>query len=120
MKSRSFEDLIVWQKAHGLAVATYRFTAVFPRHELFGLTAQMRRSAASVPANIAEGFVRKTTADKLRLYNIAQGSLDETRYYCLLTRDLHYGDPTALLIACDEVGRLLRGYMAGLVRGGDY
>jgi|SRR5581483_11673286 len=117
MKSRSFEDLIVWQKAHALTVATYRLSAAFPRHEIFGLSAQMRRSAASVPANIAEGFIRKSNADKLRIYNIAQGSLEETRYYLLLARDLEYSDPSAVLNAAAEVGRLLRGYMTGLERG---
>jgi len=73
--SRSFEDVAVWQKAHVWVLAIYRYTMMLPQHELFGLTAQLRRAAVSVPANFAEGFKRQTRPDKLRFYNIAQGSL---------------------------------------------
>jgi four helix bundle protein len=89
---KSFKDLEVWQVGHELVLEVYRLTRGFPREETYGLTSQLRRSAVSVPANIAEGFTRKTTVDKLRFLNIAQGSLEETRYYLLLARDLHYGE----------------------------
>ena len=73
MKSKSFEDVELWKKAHKWVIAIYRFTAAFPKHELFGLTSQLRRAAVSVPANFAEGFKKRGIADKIRIYNIAQG-----------------------------------------------
>ena len=90
MKSRTFEDVELWRKAHAWVLATYRFTEAFPKHELFGLTSQLRRAAVSVPANFAEGFKKRGLADKIRFYNIAQGSLEECRYYLILARDLRY------------------------------
>jgi four helix bundle protein len=78
--SRTFEDVAVWQKAHRWVLAVYRYTARMPKHELFGLTAQLRRAAVSVPANFAEGFKRQSRLDKLRFYNIAHASLEECRY----------------------------------------
>ena len=74
-KLERFEDLSVWQKAHELALMVYRMTARFPRVEQFGLVSQMRRAAVSVPANIAEGFKKRSRPDKVRFYNISQGSL---------------------------------------------
>jgi four helix bundle protein len=71
----------------------YRFTEKFPRHELFGLTTQLRRAAVSIPANFAEGFKKKGRADKARFYNIAQGSLEECRYDMILARGLGSGTP---------------------------
>jgi four helix bundle protein len=71
--ARTFRDLIVWRKAHEFVLAVYRESASFPRNELFGFTAQLRRSAISIPANIAEGFVKRGKPDKARLFNIAQG-----------------------------------------------
>ena len=87
---RTFRDLIVWQKAHQFALAIYQLTRAFPNDEKFGLTSQMRRSAVSTAANIAEGFVRLGKPDKLRFYNIAQGSLEETKYYLILAGNLGY------------------------------
>lgn len=114
--SRSFEDLIVWQKAHALVLDVYRLTVCFPREELFGLTSQMRRSAASVPANIAEGFERSGKGDKLRFYNTAQGSLEETRYHLILARDLDYAEVAQHLCLVEEVSRMLEAYMQSLRR----
>ena len=74
--AKSFEDLIVWQKAHAWVLGIYRYTKDFPNHELYGLTSQLRRSAISVPANIAEGFKKRGKPDKVRFHNIAQGSLE--------------------------------------------
>ena len=109
-RSRSFEDLGVWQKAHQLTLTVYRLTASFPAAERYGLVSQMRRAAVSVPANIAEGFGKRGTRDKLNYYNIARGSLEELRYYAILARDLGYASTTADTLALvDEVGRMLHG-----------
>ena len=70
----------------------------------------MRRASVSIPANIAEGFRKRGTADKARFFNIAEGSIDEVRYYLILVNDLRYADSTALLCKLDEVSRLLRAY----------
>jgi four helix bundle protein len=91
--ARSFRDLVVWRKAHELVLAVYPFTAGFPRRETYGLSHQMRRAAVSIPANIAEGFRRRGRADKARFMNLAQGSLEECRYYLILAHDLGYGRP---------------------------
>ena len=114
MKAKTFEDLVVWQKSHSLVLKIYRLTQSFPRNELFGLVSQIRRSAVSVPANIAEGFRRKGKADKLRFFNISQASLEETRYYLILTNDLEYADSKQLLGDLDEVGRILNAYMKSI------
>ena len=114
MKAKKFEDLVVWQKSHSLVLKIYRLTQSFPRNELFGLVSQIRRSAVSVPANIAEGFRRKGKVDKLRFYNISQASLEETRYYLILTNDLEYADSKQLLGDLDEVGRILNAYMKSI------
>lgn len=90
MVVRSFRDLEVWQISHELTLVVYRETAAFPKHEMFGLTSQLRRSIASVPANIAEGWGRRSTKDYLRHLSIANGSLEEARYFLLLARDLSY------------------------------
>ena len=75
-KARTFQDLIVWRKSHDFVLKIYRLTGAFPEHELFGLISQIRRSAVSIPANIAEGFKRKGKANKLKFYNISQASLE--------------------------------------------
>lgn len=86
---KSFQELEVWQKAHGLVLEVYRITEAFPERERFGITSPLRRAAASVPANIAEGFGRKSTRERLQFLAIANGSLEETRYFLILARDLH-------------------------------
>jgi len=103
-----FEHLEVWKKSHGLVLEVYRLTANFPNEEKFGLTSQMRRSAVSIPANIAEGFKRAGLKDKAHFYNIAQASLEELRYYFILSRDLNYQIEFEKLSAqADEVGKML-------------
>jgi four helix bundle protein len=77
LKARTFEDVQVWQKAHQWVLGIYTLTEKSPKQELFGLTSQLRRAAVSIPANFAEGFRRSSLGDKLRFYNIAQGSLEE-------------------------------------------
>jgi len=113
--ARSFEDLIVWQKAHAFVLEVYRLTADFPREEQYGLTSQLRRAAVSIPANIAEGFKRRGKADKARLMNIAEGSLEEARYYLRLAGDLGYVRKAALTDSATEVGRLLGSYARTLL-----
>lgn len=87
----------------------------FPAREIYGLAAQLRRSAVSIPANIAEGFKKKSKADKARYFNIAQGSLEETRYYLILSNDLGYGDSTELMILIEEVSKLLNAYTKSML-----
>lgn len=85
-----FESVLAWQKAHQFVLLVYRITRGFPEDEKFGLTSQFRRAAISIEANIAEGYKKLSKADKLRFFNIAQGSLEECRDYILLSRDLEY------------------------------
>ncbi len=108
--ARTFRELIVWQKSHELALAVYKLTSRFPRTEVFGLSAQMRTAAVSVPANIAEGFRRSGRADKARMLNVAQGSLEELRYYLILTEDLDYVGGHQNMPLLEEVSRLLDAY----------
>jgi four helix bundle protein len=112
--ARSFRDLLVWQKAHLLVLGVYRMTATFPKHELFGLSSQMRRAAVSVAANIAEGFKRRGRSDKARFMNISQASLEECRYFLILSQDLSYADTAPLLQLLDETSRFLDNYCHSL------
>ena len=109
--SRSFQDFVVWQKAHHFVLAVYQTSASFPKHETFGLVSQLRRAAVSVPANIAEGFVKRGRPDKARLMNVAQGSLEEARYHLILANDLGYTNNSLLLANAEEVSRLLERYI---------
>lgn len=112
--AEKFEDLIMWQKSHQLTLRVYKVSKAFPREEIFGLTAQMRRAAVSVPANIAEGFSKRSRSDKARLMNIAQASLEELRYYFILSRDLSYLAPETEWSDLDEVARMLGAYTGSL------
>jgi four helix bundle protein len=114
--AKSFEDLIVWQKAHQFVLAIYALTESFPRSELFGLTSQMRRAGISIPSNIAEGFKKRSTKEKVHLLNVAQASLEESQYYLILTRDLRYGDTGQLRPNLDEISRMLESYVKGIER----
>jgi four helix bundle protein len=88
--AKRFEDLIVWQKAHRFVLGAYQYSASFPKTETYSLVSQLRRAAVSIPANIAEGFRRTGRADKVRMLNIAEGSLEECGYYLILANDLKY------------------------------
>ena len=105
-----FTALKVWQRSHALVLAIYRATVSFPSDERFGITSQLRRSAVSVPSNIAEGSKRQGRLDYARFLNIAEGSLGETQYLLMLARDLGYLSQdvaTSLLGEADEVARML-------------
>jgi four helix bundle protein len=117
-KSQSFRQVVVWQKAHAFTLAIYRLTEAFPKHEMFVLTSQLRRAAMSMPSNFVEGFRKRTKPDKLRFYNIAQGSADECLYQRILAHALSYADTTTLQTDLEEVSRLLQGYINGLERDG--
>jgi len=113
--ARQFCDLLVWRKAHQFVLGLYAFTATFPKQETYGLAVQMRRAAVSIAANIAEGFAKRTRPDKARYMNVAEGSLEESRYYQLLARDLGYGSTEGLLTMLEEVSRLLSAYARSLL-----
>jgi four helix bundle protein len=85
-----FKDLKVWAKAHELTLTVYRQTRTFPKEEMYGLTSQLRRSAVSIGANIAEGCGRRSDAEMKRFCQIARGSASEVEYHLLLARDLQY------------------------------
>ena len=113
--AKTFQDLIVWQKAHKFVLSIYTATKKFPPDERFGLTSQIRRASVSIPANIAEGFSKKTKADKARFYNISKSSLEEVRYYLILSRDLGYTDNSNLFMQLEEISRLLHSYTKNLL-----
>jgi four helix bundle protein len=113
--AQKFQDLVVWQKSHQLTLRVYGLTATFPKHELYGLTSQMRRAAVSVPANIAEGFKKRGRPDKARVMNIAQSSLEELRYYFIFSRDLGYLAAGEQFSDAEEVARLLGAYIQSLL-----
>lgn len=117
-KITRFEDLEVWKKSHGLVIEVYAITKKFPSEEKFGLAAQMRRTAVSIAANIAEGFKRRSPRDKLHFLGVSQGSLEELKYYFMLSRDLGYasidGNSQNLL---ESIGKMLYGLMKSIQQG---
>ena len=110
MAVAKFTDLVVWQEAHKLVLKVYELTQDYPDTEKYGLVSQMRRAAISIPANIAEGFKRHGLQDKIRFYNIAEGSLEELKYFFILSEDLGYIPSNKEEISQSEtVGKLLHG-----------
>lgn len=87
---QNYKDLKVWEKAHKFTLAVYDFTKSFPKEELYGLTNQLRRASSSIPANIAEGCGKNSKAELAHYLNIALGSANETGYFLILSKDLHY------------------------------
>lgn len=114
-KTKSFTDIKVWKKAHDFVLLIYKLTETFPKSEIFALSSQFRRAAVSIPANIAEGYKKIGVKDKIRYYNIAQGSLEECRYYLLLSNDLDYikvdEDYNNQL---EEISKMLNSYIRSL------
>jgi len=113
--AKTFEDLLVWQKAHSFVLVVYRATAAFPKSEIYGLSTQFRRAAVSIAANIAEGFRKRSKADKARFFNIAQGSVEECRYYLILSRDLGYFDDQESTSLLYEISKLLDAYSRSIL-----
>ena len=113
-KSKCFQDVEVWKQAHQWVLGIYKITESFPKSELFGLTSQLRRSAVSIPANFAEGFRKKSLADKLRYYNIAQGSISESMYHLILAKDLGYTDTSSLMQKLTQIDVMLQAYMTAI------
>ena len=107
-----FEQLDVWQAAHVWVKGVYLATRTFPAEERFGMTSQLRRAAVSVPANIVEGFKKRSGRDKVRFYNIAEASLEEARYFLLLAEELGFGATEQLREDAERIGRM----MTGLIR----
>ncbi|MBC7861616.1 MAG: four helix bundle protein [Bacteroidia bacterium] len=111
--TKSFRELIVWQKAHALVIDVYKIAKKFPQDEIYALTQQLRRAAVSIPANIVEGYKKKTKPSKLNYLNISEGSLEECKYYFILSCDLEYitqKEADKLTTKAEEVGRILNGY----------
>lgn len=112
--ARGFEDFDIWQNAHQFVLVVYRATSRLPADEKFGLVSQFRRAAVSVPANIAEGYSRYSTIEKARFFNIAESSLEECRYYCILCRDLGYPTPEGWVVATKQLKSQLAAYIRTL------
>lgn len=109
---QTFQDLVVWQKAHSLILELYRLTRGFPTDERYGLTSQMRRAGVSIAANITEGHHRNSKNEFRQFLSIAHSSLHEVKYYLLLARDLTYVsdiDARQCTALADEIGRMLHG-----------
>ncbi len=118
MKVKSYRELIAWQKAMDLVETVYRLTARFPKEEMYGLTAQLRRCAVSVPSNVAEGQGRRSTREFLSFLSIAYGSLCEVETQTLIAERLGYvsaKETHELLEQAAEVGRLVNGLSNSLV-----
>src|SRR3989339_1116354 len=118
-KIESYRDLRVWQAGMNLAKECYLLTKRFPRDELFGMTSQIRRAAASIPANIAEGNGRENTGEYIQFLRIAQGSLKELGTHLILSQQVEITQQTAidpLLTQAQEIGKMLRSLIRSLQR----
>jgi four helix bundle protein len=116
--TNQFQNIVAWQKAHEFVLLVYKETKSFPDYEKFGLCSQFQRAAVSIPANIAEGYKKLNRPDKLRFYNIAQGSLEECRYYIILSKDLGYINESSyntLATTIEECSKTLNAYCKGVV-----
>ena len=113
-----FQRVFAWQKAHEFVLSVYQITKKFPNDEKFGLTSQFRRSAVSIEANIAEGYKKLSKTDKLRFFNIAQGSLEECRDYIIMALDLGYIDNEDYSNLCslsEYASRMINSYCEGII-----
>ncbi|MDP3991811.1 MAG: four helix bundle protein [Candidatus Colwellbacteria bacterium] len=114
-KVKSFRDLKVWQDAHAFTVTVYKLTATFPENERFGLTSQLRRSASSIGANIAEGFGRYHYKEKIKFYFNARGSAIESQNHALLAKDLGYLSEERTEKLLEDTNEILR-ELNGLIK----
>ncbi len=117
MAVKDYRELIAWQKAMNLVERVYRVTENFPKHEIYGLTSQLRRAVVSIPSNIAEGQGRSTTRDFMHFLAIANGSLKEVETQILISQRLGYvREPqiSELIRLTTEVGRITSGLMNSL------
>lgn len=117
MVVQSYRDLEIWQKSMELVTRIYTLSQKFPREEIYGLTSQIRRSAVSIPSNIAEGRGKRSTKDFLRFLNIAYGSLAELETQLLISQNLGFvegQEVERLLDDASRIGRMMNGMMAGL------
>lgn len=108
---RSYRDLLVWQQAMDLAVGIYDLSRAWPKDELYGLSAQSRRAAVSICANIAEGYGRETRANYIHFLRVAQGSLKELETHLIIAQRIELspsGKVEDILAQCESVGKLLR------------
>jgi len=109
-KFTDFKDLIVWQKSYALALSIYKITKEFPKHEIYGITSQMRRAAISIPSNIAEGYRRQHTGEYLQFLSIAFGSCSELETQILLARDIGFLEKSnfqSIYDLCLEISKML-------------
>jgi four helix bundle protein len=117
---RDYRDLTVWKEAMDIAELVYRLTRAFPREEAYGLTTQMRRSAVSIPSNIAEGFGRAQRKVFIQFLRIAQGSLKELETQLMLSVRVELAAPkdvADIQMRCQTLGRRLVQYVRSLERG---
>ena len=112
MSIQSFQDLEVWQRGMALAEQAYRLTRTFPTEEQFGMTSQIRRAAASIPANIAEGWAREGTPEFLHFIRIAKGSLRELETHLILSQRVGLCPPEAAAPLLEQVAILSRQLLA--------
>ncbi len=116
--TRTFEEVGAWQKSHEFVLMVYNATKSFPDFERFGLCSHFQRAAVSIAANIAEGYKKISKADKLRFFNISQGSMEECRYYSILSKDLGYIDEmtfSQLQNALNSASYMLNAYINSIV-----
>lgn len=117
MSFKTFEGLLVWQKSHSLVLEIYDLSKEFPKEEMYGLTSQIRRSSTSIPTNIVEGYRRKSNRGFSNFLNIAETSLEETKYQLILCRDLGYIEESKykkLREKYDEVGKMIYGLKSSI------
>jgi len=117
-KVNTFKDLIVWEKSHQLTLEIYKTSLKFPSDEKYGLISQMRRAAYSVPANIVEGHSRKSKKEFIQFLNIAKGSLEELKYFIILSNDLKYIDNQNRIFLeekAEEVSMILYSFTKSLI-----
>jgi len=111
-KIKEFTDLEAWKKGHEFTIDVYRLTGKFPKQETYGIVSQLRRAAASITANIAEGFSRYSYRDKIRFYYNSRGSISECQNYFLIARDVGYlgkNDAEKMIFQADRIRQILNG-----------